>query len=284
MTADDPRSLRPHYARVYSENGEDGYIAEIFRRVGGPAYGTHGTFVEIGVHDGLRNNTRFLLEQGWSGLWIEGDTAAAARAGTTFCDYLASGQLRLIVETATPDNINDLVSAHGRLPIDLLSLDIDQHTHCVWEALRAPAAVHCIEYNASLPPSLALCVPYDPQVVWDYTSYFGAGLKALEHIGRAKELNLVGCDSQGVNAFFVASALYAERFLEPFTAETHYQPPQYGPGGGGHPPSKIARRWIVAKPAAEPQDEPATPGEVVLPAQAFPALQPRRRGFRGLSA
>jgi len=236
---DDERSLRRHYGQVYSENGEDGYIAEIFRRIAGPG---SGQFIEIGVHNGLQNNTRFLLERGWRGLWIEGSVTEAANAAATFVQYIETKQLQIICEMATPENINDLVTVGE---VDFLSIDIDQHTHCVWEALRTAAYVHCIEYNASIPPSLDLCVPYDPNVVWDYTNYFGAGLKALERIGRAKSLNLVGCDSQGVNAFFVDARLCGDHFLAPFTAETHYEPPKYGTGGGGHPPSNTARRWLV---------------------------------------
>jgi len=50
----------------------------------------------------------------------------------------------------------------------------------------------------------------------------------------------VGCDAVGVNAFFVREDLLGERFLPPFTAAHHYQPPRYGPTGAGHPP-----RWAA---------------------------------------
>ena len=70
----DPKSLRRHYGQVYIQDGEDGIIAEIFRRIGGPQ---SRVFIEIGIENGLQNNTRFLLEQVWSGLWIEGSAAFA---------------------------------------------------------------------------------------------------------------------------------------------------------------------------------------------------------------
>ncbi len=38
-------------------------------------------------------------------------------------------------------------------------------------------------------------MPYDPAVSWDGTSWFGAGLKAMERIGAAKGKGLVGCDA-----------------------------------------------------------------------------------------
>ena len=43
--------------KVHSQNEEDGIIQEIFRRIGV----TNKKFIEIGVGDGLENNTLFLL-------------------------------------------------------------------------------------------------------------------------------------------------------------------------------------------------------------------------------
>src|SRR5688572_13694008 len=72
----DPLSLPRHHAQVYSQNGEDGIIAEIFRRIGPRSR----TFLEIGIEGGSQNNTRLLLEQGWRGIWIEGNPAFAEQA------------------------------------------------------------------------------------------------------------------------------------------------------------------------------------------------------------
>ena len=53
--------------KAYSQNEEDGIIQEIFRRIGT----INKTFIEIGVGNGLENNTLYLLLQGWRGLWID---------------------------------------------------------------------------------------------------------------------------------------------------------------------------------------------------------------------
>jgi hypothetical protein len=238
----DPKSLRRHYGQVYSQNGEDGIIAEIFRRIGGPQ---SRVFIEIGIENGLQNNTRFLLEQGWSGLWIEGSAASAQAAAGTFARYIEAGQLQVVDRVTTPENVNEII-AGADLPgeIDFVSVDIDQHTHFVWEALTKKARVHCIEYNGSIPPSLDLWVPYDPTVAWDGSNFFGAGLKTMERIGRLKGLNLVGCDLIGINAFFVDAAVCGDRFQQPFTAEVHYELPKYGSLQAiGHRPSPGARHW-----------------------------------------
>src|SRR5512135_8523 len=65
----DPKRLHRFEHQVYSQNGEDGAVAEIFRRIGT----TDKFFVEIGVGDGLENNTVNLLSEGWRGVWVDGD-------------------------------------------------------------------------------------------------------------------------------------------------------------------------------------------------------------------
>jgi len=64
----DPKRLLFHGAQYWSQNYEDGMIAEIFRRIGT----VNKTFLEIGVGDGSENNTTALLAAGWNGWWIEG--------------------------------------------------------------------------------------------------------------------------------------------------------------------------------------------------------------------
>jgi hypothetical protein len=62
-----PKRLNRFEYQVYSQNGEDGIIAEIFKRIGT----TNRVFVEFGVGDGLQNNTAYLLLKNWIGFWIE---------------------------------------------------------------------------------------------------------------------------------------------------------------------------------------------------------------------
>lgn len=243
----DPLSLTRSYAQVYSQNGEDGMLAEIFRRIG---TGTR-RFVEIGIQDGRQCNTRLLLESGWTGTWLEGDPAQAARAIETFRTYIDNGRLAVLTGMVTPANVEAALD-RAAVPdtFDLLSLDIDQHTHAVLRALRRRARVVCVEYNASIPPSLPLEVPYRDDNAWDGSNWFGAGLKTFELIGRAQHLALVGCDMTGANAFLVDETEAEGRFRAPFTAEHHYQPPAYPLlAHAGHPPSSSARAWVVAPEA-----------------------------------
>lgn len=52
----DKLRLNKYEYNIYSQNGEDGMIEEIFHRIGH----TNQYFVEFGVH-GIRNNSTFLL-------------------------------------------------------------------------------------------------------------------------------------------------------------------------------------------------------------------------------
>ena len=46
-------------------------------------------------------------------------------------------------------------------------------------------------------------------------------------LGRRKGYRLVGCSFTGAIAFFVHEAFAADHFLDPPTAEEHYEPPRY---------------------------------------------------------
>jgi len=216
----DPRRLYVHAFQVNSQNGEDGMIREIFRRIGT----TDRVFVEVGIGDGRENNTAFLLSQNWTGFWIDGNEKFLKKVRDR--KDLPAGTLKLRAAYVSRENITGLFSEMG-VPreFDLLSLDIDQNTYYAWQGLAGyhPRVV-VIEYNAALPPDLDWKVRYEPEKVCDGTINSGASLKALENLGRQFGYCLVGCDIIGVNAFFVRSDLVANYFVEPFTAENHHEP------------------------------------------------------------
>jgi hypothetical protein len=220
------KRLNRYEHQVFSQNGEDGALREIFRRIGVDSR----TFLEIGVGNGQRNNTTFLLTQGWRGHWLEGNPASVAQIRRSFRGPISSGQLSLREAVVTRENVGDEVARLGVPPaVDLLSLDVDRNTYWVLSALlqtlRPRVAV--IEYNALFPPDVEWMVEYDPTRWWNRTSHFGASLKAYELLCAQYDLALVGCELHGVNAFFVRGELCGDRFEAPFDAETHYEPPRY---------------------------------------------------------
>ena len=221
----DERYLARYQSQVYSQNNEDGIIAEIFRRIGNKTY----SFIEIGVENGIESNSRFLLQNGWKGTWIEGNQSHIEEINKYFSHEIQEKNLKVVHSHVTTENIN-LLFKENDIPkeYDFLSIDIDMNTHHIWDAIDGyNPMVACIEYNASIPPSIDFSIPYDPEAAWDQSNNFGAGLKTLELIGRKKGYTLVGCDCNGINAFFIRNDLVEDKFLPPFTAESHYEPPRY---------------------------------------------------------
>ena len=222
----DPKRLLAHGAQYFSQNFEDGMIAEIFKRIGI----TSKTFLEIGVGDGSENNTTYLLSAGWSGAWIEGDPDCVRSIESQLLKMpQTSKRLKVRQAFVSPQNISSLLSEVA-VPdeIDLFSLDIDLNTYHIWAALTdfRPRVI-VVEYNAAFAPDLSWIHPYVENGGWDYTQEFGASLKAFELLGRERGYSLVGCDLTGINAFFVRNDLVGDHFISPPTAENHYEPPRY---------------------------------------------------------
>jgi hypothetical protein len=221
----DPKRLLRYGAKAYSQNDEDGILAEIFRRIGASGR----TFIEIGSGAGLENNTLTLLLQGWRGLWIDSDDVTVRRARANFATYIASGQLAVQHEFITRENVDELLLKYSfsKEP-DLLSIDLDGNDYHVWQAVQSISPrVVVVEYNASWFPPLSFAVTYQERFQWKEDTYFGASLKALELLAERKGYHLVGCCFAGVNAFFVRGDLCEAHFCEPYTAENHYEPARY---------------------------------------------------------
>jgi len=221
----DPKNLIPFGYKMYSQNDEDGIIREIYNRIGV----TSKYFVEIGIGNGLQNNTYALLFDGWKGLWIDAKSSAIRCIKKYFRKSILEERLKVADAFVTKENINSLLSC--RIPdkeIDLLSIDIDGNDFHIFNAITCLSArVVVIEYNAKFVPPTIFCMEYDASHVWQGDDCIGASLKFLEiHLDK-KGYYLVGCNLSGTNAFFVRKDLVGDKFLAPFTAEQHYQPPRY---------------------------------------------------------
>ncbi len=208
--------------QVFSQNGEDGIIQEIFNRIGT----TNKYFVEFGVENGLECNSTNLLYKQWSGLWIEGSPDYSRQINERFSDLISKGQLKIKNAFINAENIESLFkSADVPAEPDILSIDIDYNDYYVWKAITnySPRLL-IIEYNSMFRPDTHFVVPYNAERTWDRTSYFGASLLALQQLGDEKGYCLVGCSFMGSNAFFVRKDLVGDHFEAPYTAENHYEP------------------------------------------------------------
>lgn len=124
-------SLLRNFGNVYSQVGQDGILAEIFKRL----EVDNGFFVEFGGWDGVYlSNCRWLFEKGWSGCYIEADTKKFKELEVnyqkypnvicinSFVDYLGSGRenaknLRTILAEQLDDSHIE--------SIDFVNIDID---------------------------------------------------------------------------------------------------------------------------------------------------------------
>lgn len=209
--------------QVFSQNGEDGILSEMFKRI----EITNHVFVEIGVGNGLENNTTFLLQQGWTGYWLECNPKSIRFIRKHFKTQIDAGSLRVEQVFVREDNVWEVLDKlDAPKDVDLLSVDIDRNTYYVLDAVlrQMKPRVIVTEYNAMYPPPLEWKVVYSPEKPWKRTSYVGASLKAYELLGRKFGYALVGCDLCGVNAFLVRDDLLGDHFLVPYTAENHYEP------------------------------------------------------------
>jgi hypothetical protein len=220
----DEKRLNRYEYQVFSQNGEDGIIAEIFRRIGEESR----FFIEIGVGNGLENNTTYLLQQGWGGYWVEGDADYIRFIRKHFKKVIENGFLSVGECFMHVENVGEiLMQIRNERAVDLLSVDIDRNTFYVLDAILQQKIVPRVivaEYNSLYPPPMDWKVEYSSEKMWNRSSYFGASLKAYELLGRKFGYSLVGCDVCGVNAFFVRDDLVDNNFLYPYSAENHYEP------------------------------------------------------------
>ncbi|MDP2709108.1 MAG: hypothetical protein Q8O93_03620 [bacterium] len=216
------KRLTRYERKVFSQGGEDGIIEEIFKRIGV----TDKIFMEFGIGDGTENNSLNLLANGWSGRWLEGNSASIDKINADYGFLLKSGRLKVKNLFITAENIEQAFREMA-MPkeFDLLSIDIDGNDYWVWRAIKnySPRAV-VIEYNGNFGPETKWVMKYNPNHNWRGNSYFGASLKSLELLGAEKGYKLVGCNFAGANAFFVRQDLAGENFFSPFTSENHYEP------------------------------------------------------------
>ncbi|MEO1023877.1 MAG: hypothetical protein AAFW89_15135 [Bacteroidota bacterium] len=221
-------SIQDYEFSVYSQNGEDGILLELFDRIHIDNY----TLVEFGIGTGKEcNSANLLLHFGWSGLLMDCDETGIQKAKARFDEkhkLVESGRLRIKKALIDADNINPLLESEN-LPndLDFLSIDIDGNDYWVWKAITCikPRLI-AIEYNGSFGLQ-SISVAYDPTFdrLRKHPSgfYHGASLKAFESLGKSKGYRLIGCDSEGVNAFFLREDIAVET-IPTRTAEECFEP------------------------------------------------------------
>ena len=139
---------------TYSQNGEDGVLSEVLRRLGIST----GFFVEFGAWDAkYLSNTYLLAERGWSGLMIEADPSRYQDLLRNLARFegRVSGLKAFVDERG--DSALDRILSRADAPkdLDLLSIDVDSNDWQIWSGVTTyrPTVV-VLEINSSIPPGI----------------------------------------------------------------------------------------------------------------------------------
>ena len=200
----DYEKLSDYEFQVFSQWGEDGIIQFLVRKLNICSK----IFVEFGVETYHEANTRFLMmKDNWSGLVIDGSKSNINMIKNQSMSWRYS--LTAVESFITAENINSIITNNGiNGEIGILSVDIDGNDYWVTKAIDCIQPILLInEYNSVFGSDRAISVPYDPSFVRSSAHhsnlYYGASLAALTHLANKKGYALVGCNSNGNNAFYV---------------------------------------------------------------------------------
>jgi hypothetical protein len=196
--------------KVFSQTNEDGILLYIFSIIG-----THDrSCVEICAGNGIECNTaNLIINHGWSALLVDGNEQRVNRGRQFYRENRSTFVYppAFLHAWITRDNVNDMIGAHFRGEIDLLSIDLDGVDYWIWDAINVvEPRVVVVEYQDIIGPERAWTVPYkddfdgwQPPMTDGIPNYFGASLPAFVKLAKRRGYRLVGCNRLGYNAFFV---------------------------------------------------------------------------------
>jgi hypothetical protein len=188
-----------------SENGEDGVLDYIFKKIG--TFNKY--YVEFGAWDGKAgSNSHYFREKlNWNGLLMEGDIKKVLSIDKTERDII-----NLQHEWITYDNINDLfIKYNVPYKFDLLSIDIDSYDYYVWKFLNYEPNVVIVETHPGLPNDVPLGIIKEKSSIISM-GYFGANLLAFYKLAKKKGYMFI--TTVRWNAIFVKKELFNKLEME----------------------------------------------------------------------
>jgi hypothetical protein len=201
------KSLSRFGKQVFSQSDEDGITLEIVQRL----FDRKGVVVEIGVGDGIENNSLVLLALGWRAIWVGNeDLGFEVKDFSKSISYTKSWVTRDNIFATVKQGCRDIDSDFSM--VDILMVDLDGNDFYVTEALLdggMKPSVLVLEYNSYLPPPIDWKMEYNAENIWVPPSLnYGASLQAYANLLSRRGYFLVACNAQtGNNAFFVKNEL-----------------------------------------------------------------------------
>lgn len=201
----DPTDPNSWEFSAFSQNGEDGIIDFLSRRILAP----NRYFIEVGAGDGTENNTSWLaLARRYSGLMVDGNNESSEwRRYLLGPHNYGTEHVHMFV---TRGNIKTLKTMALHTNPDVFSLDIDGNDYYVAEMVLESGfrpRIFIVEYNSAFGPSKSLTIEYqeDFRVVQEHKSslYYGCSVSGWRRLFSRFAYEFVTVDLNGVNAFFI---------------------------------------------------------------------------------
>ena len=224
----DPSYILDGY-KVFSQNDEDGIIQSIFKDIGIE----NKLFIEIGIGDGIENNSHNLILQNWRGIWIDSNIKVINKL-----KKIINNDKKIVIKnsTITKENINQVVKGclsqllnnENVNVIDFFSIDIDSlDVFCIENLEVIKPRLICIEYNSKFPPPMEISINPNSDNVWNYDDYNGASLSCINNKLSKMGYKLISTNITGSNAFFVLDKYYNKCKTMNQSLKQLYMPPNY---------------------------------------------------------
>jgi hypothetical protein len=169
---------------VYSQNGEDGILEEILRRLNI----TNGYVCEFGAWDGKHfSNTFNLIQKGFRGVFIEGDRDKYKDLLLTCNEYPNIIPINAYVDHNDTENSLDNLLKSTDIPydFDVLSIDIDSFDYQVWKSLKLyKPKIVIIEINSGV-------MTHEENHIHTPNIYEGTGFRPMFRLGIEKGYKFV---------------------------------------------------------------------------------------------
>lgn len=184
---------------IYSQNGEDGIIEELFKRL----KIENGWACEFGAWDGtyLSNTFNLVKNKNFNAVFIEGDNKKYNDLLNTAEKFPNIFPINAYVDHNDTSNSLDNLLKQTNIPndFDILSIDIDSYDYHVWKSLKVyrPKIV-VIEINSSVKVN-------DQNWIHSPNKYNGTGFKPTYDLGIEKGYKFI---LHTGNMFFIRSELY----------------------------------------------------------------------------
>lgn len=212
--------------KVFSQSDEDGITNEIIKRLDIKK----GSFIELGIGDGLENNTLYLKLLGWNGLWIDGKDIE---------NKPSNHNLKFIKNWIDKDNIYKILKDNIDLKkVNLVSIDLDGNDYYIAKELLEKSVlpdIFIVEYNGKFIPPSEFIIDYNPEHIYKFDDYYGASLQSFVNLFEKYKYKLICCNAAtGANAFFVKdkfSNLFPEvpeNIIDIYSDPYYFLPMKYG--------------------------------------------------------